>query len=228
MTSKEHVLDNPVWFSLTESQKKYAINYGNVKFYHPDYAPFGAFINNEDTRHAITEYAKLAKAFFIVGNQPKMPTHFETPVEYIGLQMITRNPLNHPITDTIIKLNDSHYDDLITLIKLAYPEFFKPKTNILGQYYGIYKDNTLVAVTGERMQTNHFIEISAVITHPDHTGKGYAKQLITHTANHIFKQHKTPFLHVDQTNVGPIQLYKKLGFETRRTFSFWKITSPNL
>jgi predicted GNAT family acetyltransferase len=40
---------------------------------------------------------------------------------------------------------------------------------------------------------NDFIS-GAVITHPDHTGKGYAKQLVAHTANLILKRQNT--LHV--------------------------------
>ncbi|GAA3626397.1 GNAT family N-acetyltransferase [Flavivirga jejuensis] len=220
----EDALDNPVWFSLIDSHFNEAIDYGNVKFFHPDYAPFGAFINNEDTSVAIEKYAKLVKDFFIVGEKPKMPAHFKAPIEYIGLQMIIYNKINTPITETIVELTASHYNDLIELVKLVYPEFFKSKTNELGQYYGIYKDKKLVAVTGERMQTTHFIEISAVVTHPEHTGKGYAKQLITHTVETVFKKNKIPFLHVDQTNLGPIQLYKKLGFTLRRKFSFWKIS----
>ena len=225
MVIPEDALDNPVWFSLTDCHFNQAIDYGNVKFFHPDYGPFGAFINNEDTSHAIEKYAKLITDFFIVGNKPKMPLHFKEPIEYIGLQMIIYNKINYPVTENIIELTESNYDDLIDLVKLVYPEYFKSKTNELGQYYGIYKDKKLVAVTGERMQTNDFIEISAVITHPDHTGNGYAKQLISHTVEGILKKGKIPFLHVDQTNLGPIKLYKKLGFTTRRKFSFWKISS---
>ena len=216
-------LDNPVWSSLTEHQFNVAIDYGNVKFYHPDYAPFGAFINNQDTSTAIEAHSKLIKDFFIVGNKPKLPVHFNNPKEYIGLQMIVYNRINYPITENIIELTDTHYDDLIQLIKLVYPEFFKSKTQKLGQYFGIFKEGKLVAATGERMQTTNFIEISAVITHPKHTGNGYAKQLITYTANGIFRKNKIPFLHVDETNLGPIKLYKKLGFTIRRTFSFWRI-----
>ncbi|WP_303318017.1 GNAT family N-acetyltransferase [Flavivirga abyssicola] len=223
MAIPETPLDNPVWFSLTDCHYDYAIDYGNVKFFQPDYGPFGAFINNEDTSLAIEKHAKLITDFFIVGDKPKMPLHFKEPVEYIGLQMIIYNKINYPITEAIVELTESHYDDLIHLVKLVYPEYFKSKTNTLGRYYGIYKDKKLVAVTGERMQTNDFIEISAVITHPDYTGKGYAKQLITHTVEGILKKDKVPFLHVDQTNLGPIQLYKKLGFITRRKFSFWRI-----
>lgn len=225
MSILEDALDNPVWYSLTDTHFNACIDYGNVKFFHPDYGPFGAFINNEDTSIAIEKHAKLITDFFIVGKKPKMPLHFDDPIEYIGLQMIIYNKIDYPITETIIELTETHYDDLIDLVKLVYPEYFKSKTNQLGQYYGIYKDRKLVAVTGERMQTNNFIEISAVITHPDYTGNGYAKQLITHTVERIFKKDKIPFLHVDQTNLEPIQLYKKLGFTLRRTFSFWKIRS---
>lgn len=82
----------------------------------------------------------------------------------------------------------------------------------MENYFGIFKDNKLVAVTGESFQTNNFIEISAVITHSNYTGKGFAKQLVTHTANSIFDKNKTYFLHVDVTNLGPIELYKNLGF----------------
>ncbi len=225
MTPSETPLDNPVWYALTDMHNDMTIDYGDVKFYHPDYGPFGAFINNTDTAAAIEKHARLIKEFFIVGDKPTMPAHFPPPTEYTGLQMIVYEKIDLPITESIVALTDAHYDDLIGLIKLVYPEYFKSKTKELGQYYGIYKDNKLVAVTGERMQTNDFVEISAVVTHPDYTGNGYAKQLITHTANTVFKKNKIPFLHVDQTNLGPIQLYKKLGFSLRRTLSFWKIKS---
>lgn len=93
----------------------------------------------------------------------------------------------------------------------------------MGHYYGIFEEDLLVAVTGERMQTRDWIEISAVVTHPGYTGRSYAKQLVAHTVNHIFKQNKRPFLHVAQSNTAAISLYKKLGFSIRRQISFWHI-----
>ncbi|WP_339896316.1 GNAT family N-acetyltransferase [uncultured Algibacter sp.] len=221
----EDVLDNPVWYSLTETHYNHGIDYGNVKFYQTDYTPFGAFIKDEDTTDAIEKHSKLIKDFFIVGNKPKMPSTLKPPIRYVGLQMILYNKIDYPITEPIIQLDKTHYQDLMSLIKLVYPEYFKSKTNTLGRYYGIYKNQQLVAVTGERMQTNDFIEISAVITHPDFLGQGFAKQLITLASDKIFEKNKTPFLHVDETNSGPINLYKKLGFITRRTLEFWKISS---
>jgi predicted GNAT family acetyltransferase len=153
-----------------------------------------------------------------------MPLNFKAPKRYVGLQMIIYNKINHPIAENILQLNETHYPELIKLVRLVYPEFFKEKTNTLGRYYGIFKNGKLVAVTGERMQTNYFIEISAVVTHPNYVGNGYAKQLITYTANNIFKSGKTPFLHVDETNLSPINLYKKLGFIIRREMQYWKIS----
>ena len=224
MKLRENVLDNPVWNALKDIHSQHSIDYGQVKFYKTDFTPFGASINNQDTSKAIEAHSKLIKEFFIVGEKPKLPAHFAPLIKYVGLQMIIYNRIDYPITESILELNKNHYKDLMTLVKLVYPHFFKAKTNTLGRYFGIYKNNTLVAITGERMQTQHFTEISGVITHPDHLGNGYAKQLVAYTANKIFDSGKTPFLHVDQNNIGPINLYKKLGFVVRRKLHFWKIS----
>ncbi|MEP3837577.1 MAG: GNAT family N-acetyltransferase [Algibacter sp.] len=221
----ENVLDNPVWFSITQKHTQQAIDYGNTKMYHPDFTPFGAFIKGADTASAILEHSKLTPSFFMVGEKPKMPSSFKPPIQYVGLQMILYKKIDHPITESIVELKPSHQEEILGLVAIAYPDFFKPKTNTLGRYFGIFKDQKLVAITGERMQTEHFTEISGVITHPDYVGNGYAKQLVTHTSNKIFEKGKTPFLHVDQTNLGPINLYKKLGFITRRKLEFWQINS---
>lgn len=71
------------------------------------------------------------------------------------------------------------------------------------------------------MRLNDYTEVSAVVTHPEYTGRGYAKQLVAHAANKIFSERKTAFLHVDDNNIGAIALYKKLGFKFRRKMSFW-------
>lgn len=224
MNLNEDVLDNPVWNALTDKHADYCIDYGQVKFYKTDFTPFGAFINNQNTTKAIEAHSKLIKEFFIVGKKPKLPVNLPPLIEYVGIQMIVYKRIDYPIKEIIVELNKNHYNDLMALVKLAYPHFFKAKTNTLGRYFGIYKNNTLVAITGERMQTKHFTEISGVITHPEYLGNGYAKQLVTYTTNKIFESGKTPFLHVDQNNVIPINLYKKLGFVVRRKLHFWKIS----
>ena len=224
MKANENVLDNPVWNSLTEMQSDHCIDYGQVKFYKTDYTPFGACVNNQNTSDAIEAHSKLIKDFFIVGEKPKLPIHFNPPIKYVGLQMIIHTKIDYPIKENIIELDARHYEDLMVLVKLVYPHFFKLKTSTLGRYFGIYKNNKLVALARERMQTHYFTEISGVITHPEYLGNGFAKQLVAYTANKIFDSGKTPFLHVDQNNLSPINLYKKLGFVLRRKLHFWKIS----
>ena len=226
MATGNHKLDNPVWHSLSETHKDFGIDYGTIKFYHPDYCPFGGFTAFDKMEDSISEYAKLANTFFIIGQKPIVPDNLKLNNELICWQMIIHNKIEGNIEDRIVKLGEEHLADLLGLVKMVYPEYFKKKTASLGNYYGIYKNNQLVAVTGERMQMEDYTEVSAVITHPDHTGKGYAKQLVTHTVNAIFAQNKTPFLHVAESNIGAINLYEKLGFQTREKISVWNIV-PN-
>lgn len=223
MITNENKLDNPVWFSLTETHEKFSVNYGDVKFYHPDYCPFGGFVAIDSTEKHLDEYSALTGSFYVVGEQPRFSALLTLNKELICLQMVLTNQITLDITENIQRLEDAHKDDLLRLVNLVQPGYFKNNTPELGNYYGIYKDNVLVAVTGERMKMNAFTEVSAVVTHPEHTGKGYAKQLVAHTVNKVFLENKTPYLHVAETNVGAIKLYEKLGFVTRRKISFWNL-----
>lgn len=217
-------LDNPVWYSLSEIHSEFAIDYGNTKFYNPDYCPFGGFIDPENIADAIDQYSALSDNFFIVGEKPQVSNSVKISKEWVCLQMIIREKIELSVDIEIVKLTENHNEELCALVNLVQPGYFKTKTPLLGNYFGIFKENQLVAITGERMKMNDFTEVSAIVTHPDHTGKGYAKQLITHVVNAIFEENKTPFLHVVESNIGAIKLYEKLGFVTRRKMSLWNIT----
>ena len=75
------------------------------------------------------------------------------------------------------------------------------------------------------MKMDTFTEVSAIVTHPEHTGKGYAKQLTAYCVNNIINQSKTPFLHVVENNTGAVAFYAKLDFVIRRKISFWNIVN---
>lgn len=225
MKNKEqNKLDNPVWNSLSETHASFAIDYGATKFYNPEYCSFGGFTEPESISNAANQYSQLTENFFVVGEKPELPHSLKIAKELVCLQMVIDKKIDQPITTEIIKLTEKHNAELCDLVNLVQPGYFKTKTPSLGDYYGIFKDNQLIAITGERMKMDAFTEVSAIITHPDHTGKGYAKQLITHCVNTIFSQNKTPYLHVVESNIGAIKLYEKLGFVTRRKISFWNIS----
>ncbi len=216
-------LDNPVWHSLSETHSKFAINYNGIKFYNPEYCSFGG-ADSQYAAEAIRSYAQLTRNFFVVGDKPELPENLDLKNEVICLQMLIEQPVGIPITVKIVELISKHTEELYNLVNLLQPGYFMMKTALMGNYYGVFENETLVAVAGERMQMDAFVEVSAVITHPDYTGKGYAKQLVAHAVNSIFEQKKKPYLHVVKSNVGAIRLYEKLGFITRREISFWNIT----
>ena len=141
------------------------------------------------------------------------------------LQMIINNKISTEINQKITALSYEHTDALFELVTLVQPGYFKKKTILLGNYFGIFKNGQLIPAAGERMKMNGFTEVSAIVTHPDYTGQGYAKQLIAHTVNNIFNKNNTAYLHVTETNIGAIKLYEKLGFATRRKISFWNIAT---
>jgi GNAT superfamily N-acetyltransferase len=222
-STNENKLDNPVWNSLSENHSSFSINHENTKFYHPDYGPFGGFTALQTTKEACYHFSLLTNNFFIVGEKPEITDSLKINKELVCLQMIIYNKIQYPLETEIVKLTEQHNEALCDLVNLVQPGYFKNKTPLLGNYFGIFNDGLLIAIAGERMKMNDFTEVSAIITHPDHTGKGYAKQLIAHVVNNIFDQNKTPFLHVVESNMGAISLYEKLGFVTRRKISFWNI-----
>lgn len=218
-------LDNPVWHSLNETHRNFSINYDNLKCYDPGFCPFGGYDGPDNIAEEMAIYAKLISNFFIVGNEPPISQGMALKNELVCLQMTIDHNTGVEMGKEIIQLNDQYEEALFELVNLVQPGYFKKNTSQLGDYYGIFSKGNLIAVTGERMKMNDFVEVSAIVTHPEHTGKGYAKQLITYVVNKILDQHKIPYLHVAETNTPAINLYRKLGFELRRKISFWNIVT---
>ena len=147
-------LDNPVWHSLNESHKTFSITYHDLKCYHVDYCAFGGCEHTKNVSKSIDEYAKLTDNFFIVGDKPDFSSGIDLKKELICLQMLIDRRIDAAIHDEIIKLNETHHKELFELVNLVQPGYFKKKTMLLGDYYGIFKNGILVSVTGERMQMN--------------------------------------------------------------------------
>ena len=73
-------------------------------------------------------------------------------------------------------------------------------------------------MAGQRLHLPKFVEVSAVCTHPDARGRGYARLLIGIVMEEIKQRGKTAFLHSFADNYGAIRVYESLGFTQRRTF----------
>lgn len=219
----EKKLKNPVWDSLCETHSSFSLAYEDVKFYAPEICPFGAFTDAAKTAKALNAYAKLTDSFFLV-SENETPTFDENFVildqKIEGCQMVLEDFIAPRISEEITPLTTEHIEEIHHLIWLVMPGYYQRRTFEMGNYFGIFKDNKLVAVAGQRMQTNDWIEISAIVTHPDYTRRGYAKQLTAHVTKEILKENKHPILHTTKGNAA-IGLYESLGFKLTREMNWW-------
>jgi predicted GNAT family acetyltransferase len=76
----------------------------------------------------------------------------------------------------------------------------------------------LIAMSGQRTHVPGFVEVSAVCTHPDARGRGYARTLMSAVMESILQDGDTPFLHSFADNHAAIRVYEALGFVLRRHF----------
>lgn len=216
-------LKNPVWYSLEETHRKFIVEFNGVKFYDANICSFGSFFEEDKTRDAANQYIKTTNEFFFV-SENQTPIIDETKVTLVkkidGCQMVLNKLIEVEITDEIILLDDSFIDEIYHLIWLVMPGYYKKRSFEMGNYYGIFKNNKLVSIVGQRMQTNLFIELSGVVTHPDYTRKGFSKQLMTYVTKEILKENKVPILHTNKGNFA-ISLYEKLGFVLTRDMNWW-------
>ena len=223
MIDLENQLKNPVWHSLKETHKKHAVEFNGIQFYNPEVCPFGAFFDETKTAKASNEYVKNSDDFFFV-SENQTPIIDETKVilekKIDGCQMVLNKLTDVEITEQIVLLDNTYIDEIYDLVWLVMPGYYKKRTFELGKYYGVFKNDKLVAIAGQRMQTNLFIEISAVVTHPDYTRKGLSRQLIAHNTKEILKENKQPILHTNKGNFA-ISLYEKLGYELTRDMNWW-------
>jgi predicted GNAT family acetyltransferase len=100
---------------------------------------------------------------------------------------------------------------------LTKPGPFSAGAIVLGSYLGVRCAGKLIAMAGERMRFDGFSEISAVCTHPEYRGCGYASSLVRALVRQIIARGETPFLHLYSDNTTAAALYTKLGFTHRRS-----------
>jgi predicted GNAT family acetyltransferase len=115
----------------------------------------------------------------------------------------------------ITRLGAHNSPEMVELATLTKPGPFGIRTHELGSFVGIRCEGKLVAMAGERLKVPGYTEVSAVCTHPEHIGKGYAGTLMTEIMRGIWDRGEIPFLHVRSDNTRAIALYERLGFRTR-------------
>jgi len=215
-------LDNPVWSSLNAGHKAIARLHGAAARYPGHISPLSGL--REFSGCAFEDMRNLTAADEIIG----LVTAFKIDVPQIWDVIVSRTidqmvcqDFRPAVDIEPLLLSEHDVPEMIALMKLTQPGPFEHGTIGMGKYIGVRSpDGALMAMAGQRMSLGKFREISAVCTHPDHQGKGYAGRLMTLLAREIIAEDKIPFLHVKTENVSAKHLYEKLGFRVRRAMHF--------
>lgn len=215
------VLDNPIWNALTSAHRSMARINGLAARYPGDVSPLTGL--GELSPRAFDDLKAL------VGDDEQMALFTTAPVEIpAGWQVVKARYIDQmvcaeppPVSDqAFVTLGPDDVPDMLALTALTEPGPFAARTHEMGHYVGVRsEDGRLAAMTGQRLGLGDFTEISAVCTHPDFQGRGYAKALVAYQAARIHGEGRTPFLHVKTEN-GAKVVYEKLGFRVRRPIQY--------
>ena len=214
-----HPLENVIWKALTTRQAHFAESFDSARRFVQEVTSLCAF--DQPNHEGYASLARLAgsggtAAVFL--DQPYEPrVGWDYVVGAPLLQMVCENGLATPNSSApeMVELGMSDSPEMLELTALTKPGPFGPRTHELGDYIGIRNGGNLVAMAGERLKVPGFTEISAVCTHPNHLGKGYAAALMTEIMRRIRARGEKAFLHVRGDNSRAIAIYERLGFHTR-------------
>jgi GNAT superfamily N-acetyltransferase len=231
-------LDRLVWHALATTHSHFRVGSNLAVRYPAEISPFAAV--SENTTVAFEQLAALLDPnapddrVHIIEEAPAAEPRFKSalpPSLQIGPALETHqmfgppqpcpSPQNRP---PIRELNSANVQEMIALIAIAFPGFYKSETYKMGAYFGIRNDfGELVAMAGERLCILGCHEISGVCTHPAHTGKGYARALMLHLMQRHSNLGLKSFLHVGAKNTHALGVYQRLGFQITASPTLWPL-----
>jgi len=218
-TPMDHILDNPVWNALITGNKQFSNSDGQVKYFDEKISPFIGLkeysAENFQRLHELIPHDNPIG--FVSPVAVKIPETWKVLGNISAFQMVYDQPEPPAeIEAVMVPLTREHIPEMLALTRLTNPGPFTERTIEFGHYQGIFQDGKLAAMAGQRLNPSPYAEISAVCTHPDYLGKGYAKQLMLSQIRRIKTASGTPFLHVRTDNERAIKIYEHSGFSTRK------------
>jgi ribosomal protein S18 acetylase RimI-like enzyme len=222
---RDNDLDNPFWTALRSRHAAIARVVDDVARFPPEFAPFLG-VADDDVRvdDAFAALIAPGESVYLLGIASPMTPGWRLQAFRPLAQMICDAPIEVNDGPEIVPLGEAQRSDALALTALVYPHYFRERTMDLGRYFGMYVDGRLAAMIGERLATDAWQEVSAICTHPDFLGRGYARRLTATLTNDILAAGRAPYLHVSYENPRAMSLYARMGYRLRRDIPFWSLT----
>jgi predicted GNAT family acetyltransferase len=221
-----HPLDNVIWKALTTRQSEFAETFNQARRFPREINGLTALQEPDAEGYAsLSELVgKGGTALLSLAKPYDLQPGWELILAFPGLQMVCEDREawddSNAAAFALEELGKDDSPAMVELATLTKPGPFGTRSHELGFYAGIRCQGKLVAMAGERLKVPGFTEVSAVCTHPEHTGKGYAQSLMIEVMRRIRERGEVPFLHVRQENTRAVGIYEKLGFRTRKVVHF--------
>lgn len=219
-------LADAIWQALQTSHRHLALRVGKASRYPAAVAPFAAVEDHsQNALNDLTGLLSPGESVYVMGHRPPDTPNLRCDGMVACLQMVFRDAAALPRESRsaeIEPLDCSRAAEMLDLINLAFPGYFRPETCRMGRYYGIRDpQGRLIAMGGERLvltapdQTS-WPEVSGLCSHPDAAGRGLGTAIIRRILAVHRAEGSTSWLHVADTNHRAIDLYLRLGFQTLR------------
>jgi GNAT superfamily N-acetyltransferase len=218
------LLDNPIWNALTTEHSALALGDGKARRYPAEIGPLSGLA--EQTEEAYESLRALT------GTGPGgFSAQFlaEPPLDRPGWSLIRGGLMTQMIWSgdaipevralagetALRRLTPADVPAMVKLAELTEPGPFRSRTPELGEFFGIFEGERLLSMAGQRLRLPGLVEVSAVCTHPDARGRGYARAVMAQVMADILSRGAMPFLHAFADNPA-VHVYEGLGFTHRR------------
>jgi ribosomal protein S18 acetylase RimI-like enzyme len=218
-------LDNPVWSALNGPHRGIAGRLQDLKWYPPSIAPFVAVpaVGVQPDLETAFRSGLGAQAYFVGQCPVSLPESWRVVSRSNILQLFPTGEVPEESEDAGSVLGEIDRRAMRELTQIAFPDFFRERTAELGVYLGVYADDRLIAMAGERMALPGLQEISGVCTHPDFAGRGLARRLTRALWGRQHRRGVGSFLHVSEGNSVARKLYESMGFVVRASLPMCKV-----
>jgi len=207
-------LDDIFWKALSGEQSRFAEGEGAARRYAHGFSPILGFEDRENPDwRALEPFCEAGERFYVDTWSGAAPPGWTIVVDKKMKRMVwTGDVPDEDPTLVTRPLTAGHAAQAVELATLTNPGPFGLRTIELGDYFGVFEGERLVAMAGERLHAGPYREVSGVCTHPDFQGHGLARRLSLKVVRLQMQRQQLPFLHVISSNTTAHALYEKMGF----------------